>query len=319
MSWNGHYWTVAPRVRSWIRPSAGPAGERPWRCDFEDPEAGALSLPGLLGDPGCKTLVVLVHGLGGSVDSTYMVRFANTVAERGLAWLRLGLRGSDRQGGDFYHAGLSGDLDVALASPALAHFEHVLVVGFSLGGHLALRFATHVEDDRVRAVAAVCSPVDLDATVSDFDLPGGWLYRKYILRSLGTMVEAMGEELPAGIDREALGRVRSLRGWDSLSVVPRFGFADATDYYRQAGVVHRLDQLRQPCLLVTSEGDPMVSARSIRGALDRKPPELEVIFTQRGGHVGFPPDLDLGFEGPLGLEHQVLTWLESRLGLPNHS
>ena len=66
-------------------------------------------------------------------------------------------------------------------SRELAGFERVLLFGYSLGGHLCLRFATEVRDPRLRAVAAVCSPLDLDASVAGIDQPSGWLYRRYVL------------------------------------------------------------------------------------------------------------------------------------------
>lgn len=308
MGWNGHFWTIAPRMGSWLTRTRTPAGERPWHLDLDDPEAGRVRLPGRLADPGNGTLLILVHGLGGSIDSPYMLRFAHAAAGQGLATLRLGLRGSDRQGGDFYHAGLSGDLETVVASPGLAGFEHLWIVGFSLGGHLTLRFGTHVDDPRVRAVVGICAPIDLDACVRDFDQPEYWLYRRYILHGLRTMVGAMGDDAP--VDHPAaLGAIKLLRDWDSKTVVPRFGFESAEDYYRQAGVVHRLAALRRPALLVASEGDPIVSVGSIRRAVEGAPDHLRVVISRRGGHVGFPPDLDLGLGPRPGLEEQVLSWL----------
>ena len=212
MGWNGHFWTIAPRMGSWLTRTRTPAGERPWHLDLDDPEAGRVRLPGRLADPGNGTLLILVHGLGGSIDSPYMLRFAHAAAGQGLATLRLGLRGSGRQGGDFYQAGLSGDLEAVVASPGLAGFEHLWIVGFSLGGHLTLRFGTHVDDPRVRAVVGICAPIDLDACVRDFDQPEYWLYRRYILHGLRTMVGAMGDDAP--VDHPAaLDAVKLLRDW----------------------------------------------------------------------------------------------------------
>lgn len=66
------------------------------------------------------------------------LRRAARVAEAaGLDSLRLNLRGADRMGEDGYHAGLTADLAAALASPELADYRSVGVLGFSLGGHPA--------------------------------------------------------------------------------------------------------------------------------------------------------------------------------------
>lgn len=318
MSWSGHWWTVWPLLRS--RAVGVPAvdGEVPWETRLEDTDVGEVRLNGRL-TPGSENgdLVVLVHGLGGCIDSRYMAQAARAAHRLGLATLRLNLRGADRGGGDLYHAGLSSDLEAALGSPDLERFERFLVLGFSLGGHLAMRLATHCRDPRLAAVAAVCSPIDLARTVDDFDLPHRWLYRKYILSGLCEMATTLDAHPTLDVTPEELSALRTLRDFDRLLVVRRFGFADTQDYYERSGVVHRLAGLQIPALLIASEGDPMVSARSIRFGLDRAGAAasgLTVRWVDRGGHVGFPPDLDLGLATPKGLEGQVLGWLLAAAG-----
>ena len=159
-------------------PAAGPS--RPWSTAVEDPRLGRVRLSGRLHRvDGGSTLLVLVHGLGGSSESSYMLRTAAVAEGLGLSALRLSLRGADGRGEDLYHGGLSSDLAAVLASPELASFDRVLLFGFSLGGHLSLRFATEDEDPRLRAVAAACAPLDLERSVAAIDRPVGWLYRRY--------------------------------------------------------------------------------------------------------------------------------------------
>ena len=158
-----------------------PVASEPWRGVVVDPERGPVLLVGRFGAvAGAHTVVVLVHGLGGSWDSSYQVAVAAACAAAGAATLRLGLRGSDGTAGDFYHAGLTDDLVAALAAPELARYERVCIAGFSLGGHVVLRYATEAHDPRLVAVAAVCSPLDLKAAQLAFDCPGvaAWAYRR---------------------------------------------------------------------------------------------------------------------------------------------
>ncbi len=318
-----HAWTVWPVVRRLAgAPPAPPSA--PWSIEIADTAVGPVRLTGRLsplagrGDAGPSTLLLLVHGLGGSTESTYMRRTASVAHELGLAVLRLNLRGADRRRGDLYHAGLSSDLGQALASPELAGFERVLVFGFSLGGHLALRFATEVADPRLRAVAAACAPLDLDLSVAAIDRPSGWIYRRYVLASLSRMYAAvaphnveLGSLLPLSVVDAR--RIRSLREWDRRTVVPRFAFDSPEDYYRRAGVGCRLHRLRVPALLVAAEADPMVPRQAIaepvaahRDALER----LTLRWVRYGGHLAFPAGLDLGEDAPVGLAGQVIGWLQ---------
>ncbi|MCG8456690.1 MAG: hypothetical protein MI919_10455, partial [Holophagales bacterium] len=164
------------------------------------------------------------------------------------------------------------------------------------------------------------SPLDLAATVDHFDQPHRLVYRRYILqglrdlyRSVDARARAQGRRLPVKL-AEVLA-VRGLRQWDALTVVPRFGFGDTDTYYREASAGPRLHRLRVPALLVAAEGDPMVTSASVRAGLGSwggrrlRDAGLDVRWVEKGGHVGFPDDLDLGSEAPPGLEHQVLAWL----------
>jgi hypothetical protein len=53
----------------------------------------------------------------------------------------------------------------------------------------------------------------------------------------------------------------------------------------------------------------MVPAHSVRPALAGASALLDVRWHTRGGHVGFPANIDLGERAPLGLPSQVRSWL----------
>ena len=110
MSLSGHFWTIVPNLwREW-RPLAAPPSE-PWQTTLTDPQMGEVGLSGLWQPAGdTDTALVVVHGMGGAVDRHYCVRAAWGAARRGWACLRMGLRGSDRAGDDFHHAGLHADI-----------------------------------------------------------------------------------------------------------------------------------------------------------------------------------------------------------------
>lgn len=296
-------------------PTEPPVSQR-WSTTLSDPEVGEVVLSGRLSLPaGTRDLVVLIHGLGGSSESGYMMSSARAADALGLASLRLNLRGADGENGDFYHGGLTADLHAAVSSLSGLGLERILVLGFSLGGHVALRFATEVSEPKVSALAAVCSPLDLAAGVDAIDRALMAPYRAYVLRRLKANYERTASfgKVPTPPDR--LRRVRTLRQWDSLTVVPRFGFDDADDYYSRASAGPVLNRLRRPAMLLAAENDPMIPPASIRPTLAavREPDAvnrfLTVRWLRRGGHLGFPKRLDLGLTGPTGMESQILLWL----------
>jgi predicted alpha/beta-fold hydrolase len=310
----GHYWTLLPflQQRVWQAAAAHPVPRAtPWSLQVSDAEFGSVRLTGLLYAPvGAERLVLLVHGLGGSAESTYLAPAVARAHALGIACLCLNLRGADGQGEDFYHAALTSDLHAALGSAELAQYRSLHVLGFSLGGHLALRMATEQHDPRLRSIAAICAPLDLGRSQRALDQGYRMPYRAYVLGRLKASYAEVAKRRPVPNPVERVLRVRRLREWDELTVVPRFGFGSASEYYARASVGPLLGTLRVPALLVLTEQDPMVPASTLRPALEGAAPLLEVRWLGRGGHVGFPSGIDLGEPVPLGLEPQVLSWLE---------
>lgn len=312
----GHVRTIGQLLADLHRPPQAPPSES-WLGALQDPVAGAVAVTGRLTRVGrATTLVILVHGLGGSADSPYLVRAARAALELGIDTLRLNLRGVDPGAHDFYHGGLTAELHAAVGDRALAGYERIAVLGYSMGGHVALRFAVEVEEPRVAAVAAVCSPLQLGAVSREFDRPSRALYRFWVLRHLRRCfldLEQAGVRLPSPYS--AIRRARTFRHWDSLTVVPRFGFVDADDYYARASATAVLDRLRVPCLLVASRIDPVITPRAIEphlpahaevremaGELGRvsrrrrrkgRPGAFTVLWHGDAGHVAFPAELNL--------------------------
>lgn len=316
-NFSGKYWTVAPAALSYFRPPGAPPCE-PFRLEVEDATVGRIALSGALhAPPSARTLVVALHGLGGSAESSYMRHFASAAVAAGCACLRLNHRGAERAAQDYYHAGLTVDLASVLAAAELVRFERLAVVGFSLGGHVALRYAAErpgATDPRLVGVAAVCAPLDLDLGATALDGPGTWLYRQYLLPGLRGHVDAVERLRPVPCDRERRARVRGIREWDHLVVAPRWGFASAEDYYARASVAPILDRIALPAWIIESENDPMVPAWTLTSALARVSATTEVTWTPRGGHVGMPRDLDLGRPGARGLHSQLISWMAARPG-----
>ena len=308
MSLAGHYWTVAsPLTHALVRRAAHPSTR--WQVHVEDPRAGRVRLGGLLRIvPGARGLVVIIHGLGGRPTSHYCARAAAMAEASGLSSLRFGMRGTDHLSEDFGHAGLVEDLDVALASAELQAHERLYVLGYSIGGHVALRFAASAHEPKLRAAAAICAPLDLMVSADAFDRRIAWPYRRHVLRGLKRIYRDIAARREVPTPPSVVDRVRTIRELDHLTVVPRHGFASVDDYYRRESVAPRLGDLRVPSLLVAAEGDPMVPAATLRHALNGSA-ALRVVWTPRGGHVSFPGDLDLGLAGRAGLEAQVMGWL----------
>jgi uncharacterized protein len=305
----GHFWTIASALKAAVMPEIAPAS-RPFVVTIDDPQFGPVRLNGLLSEvEASDTLVLIVHGLAGDANSPYCVAAARAAAQAHFSALRLSLRGADLSGEDLYHGGLTEDLRAALAHPELAHYSRIFLLGYSFGGHLTLRAAVDQIDPRVRAVAAICPPLDLKATMISCDAPLLRPYRWNLNRAMNKVYAktAARRRLPTPV--AAIKRASTCEEWNALAIVPRFGFRNLDDYYQRASVSAVLHHLRIPSLMIACENDPIVLPETLRPALTYASSALSVRWVERGGHVYFPPDLDLGQGGNLGLEAQVMRWL----------
>jgi len=312
MTLTGHLWTIVPTLAHRLRPMPVPAAA-PWSTTFEDSRMGPVVLRGLhRHEPDSSACLLVVHGLGGTTDTFYCGRAARAAQSMGISSLRLALRGADRGGDDFYHGGLIGDLEQAVASEAMARYERIYVLGYSLGGHVTLRYGLAPTDPRVIAVAAVCPPLDLDRSAQAIDHPRALVYRRHVLAGLNEIYAAVAARRSVPTPVEQVRAARTIRAWDSLTIVPRYGFDSVDHYYATMSAGPRLDAMQRPALVVHIEHDPMVPPWTYRDHLARSLPAVEILRLSVGGHVSFPDRVRLPDGRRDQLEPYLLRWLSTR-------
>lgn len=306
----GHVWTLRPLLEHRLRPVHVSASV-PWSTTLDDPQRGRVRLTGRLHEGRSSALVVLVHGLGGTIDSHYVQTAARAFDAVGLSYLRVHLRGADRSGDDFYHAGLLEDLDAVFASAEVRERASVSLFGFSLGGHLSLRWAALRKAPALRSVVAVCPPLDLAAGAVEIDRLAKRPYLLHVLGGLTEMYEGVAARGPVPVSVAEARAIRSIRVWDERIVAPRHGFRDASHYYAEVSAGPLLSSLEVDTLIVAGDADPMVPLSTTMPSLRRASRRVDVRVV-RGGHVGFPSGLDLGERAPRGLERQLAAWVARR-------
>lgn len=282
-----------------------------WHTKVEDPDKGEINLTGELRDPGgARDLYVLVHGLGGGTDSIYCKRGAAAVAAIGQASLCLALRGADRLGEDFYNIALKADLEATMRSPRLAYFERIFLIGYSMGGYVTMHYARNPNDERVKAAAAICTPIDLKDAQLHIDSLSAWIYRKHVLKGLIEIYQNVAKRKPVPNDPALVAKVRTMHDWDRLTIAPRYGYDSPEHYYEALNIRPHLGSLKIPVLHVASRRDPVIAPRTIEPFLDAAAAPYELHWADAGGHVNWSRRLDLGLGGTPGLEGQLFSWFE---------
>jgi predicted alpha/beta-fold hydrolase len=258
-----------------------------------------------------RPVVVLVHGIGGSSVSRYVVRAAVALHRAGYHVVRLDLRGAGESIPDapsLYHAGLSADLGVVsshLASDPRA--DGVVLLGFSGGGSMALKLAGELGDsselsarlrrdvgDGLRAVVSVSAPLDFAQVSAWMDALARLPYRFHVLRGLSRGAREFARSHPslAHYRPGDVKRVSTFRHYDSSIIVPMHGFSDVDAYYAAASPGPWLGRIRVPTLLLHADDDPMVPGRTVRPWLAGASSAVRVEVTPHGGHLGWVAGFD---------------------------
>lgn len=262
-----------------------------------------------LGDP----CAILVHGLGGDARSAYLWRVAERLVDLGIRAIRVNLRNAGDGFGlcrTFYNAGLTGDLRrifewLAAVSPG----SPIGLVGFSLGGNLALKLASEASADPVPGLDCVLAanpPLDLEACCVRLQDRSNRLYDQNFVQILTHAVSRLHAVRPelGPID---LSGVDSLKAFDEIYTAPRHGYGDAHDYYRDASAGPRLPAIEVPGLVVHARDDPFMPPGPVDGA--RFPAQLALEMFSSGGHLGYLA------RGGRWLDGRLARWLADRWGL----
>lgn len=305
---HGHAYTLVPRLFHG-RGLQAPASE-PWTTHCVE-DGRELKITGLLSETkGADTLLIVLHGCGGAPTSHYAVTATRYFHDQGVSVLRLAWRGADFGGEDIYHAAQTADVHAAIADARFAGYARIWLLGYSLGGHCCLHVAHETRDARVKAVATVCPVLHLMQTNVAIDAPARGMYRRYVLGGLLSNYVHYHARGNAPTPLEHVRRATTFRAYDALTVVPRYGFADVDDYYTRACASRVLGSIELPTLVVCARHDPMLPwqiAEAVRPTFSKA---ISFRWAERGGHAGFPRDLNLDERAPLGLEAQVHAWLE---------
>ncbi len=238
-----------------------------------------------------KPLVILVPGVTGCEESIYIKATATALLKAGFPALRLNLRGSPPSRPtcrDHYHAGRSEDLrDVVEALPRSLKAHGLVVVGFSLGGNMALKcLGEDGEASPFLAAASISAPIDLFATTRQFTSRRNKVYHQWMLNNLKKEALMPGADVSAD-EREAVIGARTVIEYDDLYVARRNGFDGAEDYYEKCQALTFLDAIRTPALIIHADDDPWIPSDAYRRFDWAKNSWLKPELTEAGGHVGF--------------------------------
>ena len=304
---NGHVMTVASAFwrRTFTLPQAEdrlfqvePASKILGRCHWQR------------GRDNSHPVLVLVHGLEGSSDSSYMRGIAEMAWARGFHVIRLNQRncgGTELLTPTLYNSGMSSDYRAILEELSGADgFRKIFFAGYSMGGNLVTKMAGELgacAPSALYGIAAVCPAVNLAACADALERADNFFYQRHFVAGLMARYARKAKLFPQEYPSNGFGPIRTVREFDDAITAPRFGYRDAQEYYETAGAKSVVDRIRVPSLLITAQDDPVVPYEAVRASGVEQNPAITVSAPEHGGHCAF-------ISGQSGSER---FWAESRV------
>lgn len=251
--------------------------------------------------------VVFVHGLEGGGDAKYIISMAHACLSLGFITHRFHMRtcgGTEKLTKTLYHAGLTSDLRTFLEQEPRP--LPVFLVGFSLGGNVVLKLAGELgKNALIAGVCAISTPIDLKASALRIGKPDNRLYQRRFVSRMRNRLIATGRYTP-----EQFRNTHSIYDIDDALTAPSFGFGTAENYYATQSSGPFLERIQVPTLMIQSKDDTFIPFEMFSHPAFRTNPNLTLIATDRGGHLGF---LQRGGTSRFWIDEVVTEWLEGQL------
>ncbi|WP_111978032.1 hydrolase [Algibacillus agarilyticus] len=257
-----------------------------------------------------RPIVLVLHGLEGSINSTYAKGMMNAIQQKGWIGVLMHFRGCSHEINRNYRLYHSGETqDIAHISRILYERypdQAISCVGFSLGANALIKFLGETPNNIFTANIAICPPLDLAASSQRIRQGFSWVYQKYLLDMLKETFsrKIMRSDVShlVNLDRKSFESIKTLYEFDELITAPLHGFKGADDYYQKCSGKQFLRFIQKPTLIIHAKDDPFLSATCIPTAKELSH-RITYELSDFGGHVGF-----VNGESPLKANY----WLEER-------
>ena len=274
-----------------------------------------------------SNLIILLHGLSGSSQSSYILGLQQVLQAQGMTSVAINFRGCSGEPNHLarcYHSGETEDIDFVYQSLRQQYPDAQLAaVGFSLGGNVLLKWLGEQGGRlNLNAAVAVSVPLVLSECATKLDHGFSRIYRQYLLDELKQYIHNKRRYLDKnGRQKEAeklrqigpLTDIDSFWQYDDRVVARLHGFKDVDDYYRRSSSRQFLAKIQVPTLIIQAEDDPFMT-KAVLPTAEELATQVQLEIYSGGGHVGFvsrqksfSPDYWLDSRIPIFLREHLIN------------
>ncbi len=264
------------------------------RTRLETPDEDFLDVDLLEGPPEAP-LVVILHGLEGSSKAPYVLSFVGEIQKMGWRAAAMNFRGCSGEINRLkqtYHSGKTEDLDF------LIHYFHskqpkrrIYLVGYSIGGNIVLKWLGEQKElarEKIQKAVAISVPYDLVQSAGLMDQGfNREVYTRKLLSTLKRKALLKERNFPGILDRDKIKQCQTFKVFDREVTARLNGFKDEMDYWVHSSSSRYLSGIQVEALLIHAEDDPFFPGKLFPFDEIKQNPNLKVLMTSHGGHVGF--------------------------------
>ncbi len=244
---------------------------------------------------GSKKLVLILAGLEGKSTSLYSraaVRYFNKQHWDAVCMNYRGCSGEPNRLLGGYHMGATEDVKFTIEHILKTNdYSEIVILGYSLGGNLALKYIGEEGDDlplQVKGSVSFSVPMDIKNSNYRLNKWYNWHYIKWFMLTLNHKANQKKKQFP--------NELKSYKGFfmsgdfiyfDTHFTAPANGFSTVDDYWNESSSKPHLLNIKVPSLIVASEDDSFISENCYPIEEAKKNANLFLQITRNGGHCGF--------------------------------
>lgn len=274
---------------------------------LELPDGDFIDLDWVKGS-GTGPVVLLLHGLEGSIESHYAKGMLSEITNQGWRGVFMHFRGCSGVPNRLlrgYHSGETGDVEfVTRVVMERTNHAPIAAIGVSLGGNVLLKWLGETgASNPLTAAIAISVPFELHKAAKRVQQGFSRFYQWYFIKCLRERLATKVLQVPSHqLDLWCINQVNTMYDFDDKITAPLHGFSGVDEYYNASSSRGYLHSIKVPTLILHSKDDPFMSSDVIP-ELKELSSSTKLEVTMAGGHVGF-----VGGKYPWKPEY----WIEKR-------
>jgi hypothetical protein len=259
---------------------------------------------------GGKSAALLLHGLEGSSESNYIIGMTQMLNSIGMDAIALNFRscsGRINRQVQSYHSGKSDDVRYIL-NHIQSRYDSIHLIGFSLGGNVALKYTGESNKLQIKSVTAISVPCDLAGSSKKLEELQNRVYLSRFLKQLKEKAIQKSIEHPEfPFEIEAIQSSRTFYDFDNAFTAPVHGFLSADDYYSKSSSKQFVAGISIPTLIINAQNDSFLSPTCFPIEESDQNRNVNLLIPRFGGHVGFASNFRM--TKPFWHEKQVAAFI----------